>query len=126
MLEKDVHSLVVQYLKIKYPNIIFRTDFSSGMKMSIGMAKRHKSLQSHSAYPDLFIAEPRGGYCGLFIELKTLHNKLYKADGTLRKNQHHEEQAKMLTMLYARGYQAKFAQGYGEAIKIISDYLESN
>jgi hypothetical protein len=126
MLEKDVHALVCSYIRTKYPQVIFRTDYAAGLKMSIGMAKRHKALQSHSAYPDLFIAEPRGIYCGLFIELKSSNNVLYKKDGTLRKNEHHEEQARMLTMLYARGYQAKFAQGYAEAIKIINDYLESN
>jgi hypothetical protein len=118
--------LVCNYIRTKYPNVIFRTDFSSGMRMSIGMAKRHKSLQSHSAYPDLFIAEPRAGYCGMFIELKSKDNVIFKQDGTLRKNLHHEEQAKMLQMLSSRGYKAVFGLGYQDSIKQISDYLESD
>lgn len=126
MLEKDIHSLICQYIRIKYPNVIFRTDFSSGMKMSIGMARRHKSLQSHSAYPDLFIAEPRGKYAGMYLELKTLKNKIYKTDGTLLKNKHHEEQAVMLDRLKEKGYYAEFGLGYQDSINKINEYLASN
>jgi hypothetical protein len=126
MLEKDIHLMVCNYIRTKYPSVIFHTDFSSGMKMSIGMAKRNKSLQSHTAFPDLFIAEPRGGYCGMFIELKTMENKVYKKDGSLYSNQHHQQQAQMLSMLYARGYKAVFGQGYADTINKINEYFESN
>lgn len=126
MLEKDIQLLICAYIRTKYPNVIFRSDFGSGMKMSIGMARRHKALQSSRAFPDLFIIEPRGEYAGLFIELKTIDNKVFKQDGALRKDQHLSEQDAMLKQLQNRGFMAKFAQGYGEAIKIIDDYLESN
>jgi hypothetical protein len=66
------------------------------MRMSIGMAKRHKVLQYSNAYPDLFIAEPKGNYAGLFIELKTVNNVVFKKDGTMRKNEHHQEQEVMM------------------------------
>jgi hypothetical protein len=126
MLEKDVHSLICQYIRLKYPNLIFRTDFSSGMKMTIGMARRHKSLQSHSAYPDLFIAEPKGQYSGMYLELKSLKNKIFKADGTLLKNKHHEEQAEMLEKLRSKGYYAEFGLGYQDSINKINNYLAIN
>jgi len=70
MLEKDLHKLVAKYLKLKYPKVIFRTDFAAGMKMSMFMARKHNALQSSRAYPDLFIAESRKGFSGLFIEIK--------------------------------------------------------
>lgn len=126
MLEKDLHTKVCNFIRVKYPNVIFRTDFAAGMPMSIGMAKRQKVLQSHSGYPDLFIAEPRGEYSGLFLELKTESNKVFKKDGTLLANAHHKEQAEMLIMLQIRGFQALFAIGYDDAIKKIVEYLESD
>ncbi len=126
MLEKDIHIKVCNYLRTKYPNAIFRSDFASGMRMSIGMAKRHKALQSSRAFPDIFIAEPRGGYYGMFIELKTEDNVIFKKDGTLRQNEHHKEQALMLTKLYMRGYKAVFGQGYQDTIKKIDEYFESD
>ena len=126
MLEKDLHTKVCLFIKATYPNVVFRTDFGAGMPMSIGMAKRQKTLQSHSGYPDLFIAEPKGVYAGLFLELKTETNKVYKKDGTLAANTHHKEQAKMLEMLRDRGYMADFAIGYKDAVDKIQDYLESN
>ena len=118
--------MVCNYLRTKYPNAIFRSDFASGMRMSIGMAKRHKALQSSRAFPDIFIAEPRGQYYGMFIELKTEENVIFKKDGTLRQNEHHKEQALMLTKLYMRGYKAVFGQGYKDTIKQIDEYFESD
>ena len=126
MLEKDLHTLICNYIRTNYPNVIFRSDFASGMRMSIGMAKRHKALQSSRAYPDIFIAEPRCIYYGLFIEIKTKDNIVFKKDGTLRQNEHHIEQANMLSKLNDRGYKAVFGQGYQDTIKQIDNYLECN
>lgn len=58
MKEANVHYQVAQYLKHQYPQIIFRTDFAAGIKMTMGQAVKHKGLQSGKAYPDLFIAQP--------------------------------------------------------------------
>jgi hypothetical protein len=126
MLEKDIQLMVCNYLRTKYPNVLFRSDFSSGMKMSIGMARRHKALQSTRAFPDLFIIEPRGGFSGLFIELKSKDNVVFKVDGELRKNKHHEEQYNMLLELENRGFCALFGQGYKDTIDKIDNYLASN
>ena len=126
MLEKDLHTLICVYIRTNYPDAIFRSDFASGMRMSIGMAKRNKSLQSSRAYPDIFIAEPKGEYYGMFIELKTKDNIVYKKDGTLRQNEHHKEQAVMLMKLNNRGYKAVFGQGYQDTIKQIDKYFECN
>lgn len=126
MLEKDIQLLVCEYIRKKYPFAIFRSDFSSGMKMSIGMARRHKALQSSRAFPDLFIIERRHGYNGMFIELKTKDNKVYKADGTLRKDKHLEEQMLMLDMLHSRGFYTTFGEGYKDTIDKIEWYLAGN
>lgn len=126
--EELLHLKVCDFLRKNYPDVIFRTDFSSGMKMSIGQASKHKKFQSSRAYPDLFIAYPQfDGFemkeAGLFLELKAEGTKLYKKDGSLRKNQHIEEQAEILERLRKAGYCAEFAVGYAEAISKIGEYL---
>lgn len=111
--EASVHYQVAQYLKSAYPKVIFRTDFAAGIKMTMGQAVKHASLQSGRAYPDLFIAEPKikiireehnfgrdersvwySTYSGLFIELKREGaklkrdkdaNKINKGDHKIRK-----------------------------------------
>ena len=133
--EELLHLNVCDYLRKNYPDVLFRTDFSSGMKMSPGQAAKHKKFQKSRAWPDLFIAESgvvefkEDGLIahlrknGMFLELKADGTKLYKKDGTLRKNEHIEEQAEMLDKLNESGYYARFAVGYDQAIQIITDYL---
>lgn len=126
MLEKDLQILICNYLRTKYPNVLFRSDFSSGMKMTIGMARRHKALQKSRAFPDLFIIEPRNGFYGMFIELKREENKVFKADGTLRKDKHLTEQMIMLMELESRGFYTTFGEGYKDTIEKIDRYLGGN
>jgi hypothetical protein len=119
--EKLVHYQVVQYLKLQYPDVIFRTDFAAGLKMTIGQARQHKILQSSRAYPDLFIAKPVGNFHGLYIEIKNA--EIYKKDGDLKKDEHLQEQAEMLYRLRKLGYEAKFGIGFEECRSIIDKYL---
>lgn len=135
--EELLHLKVCDYLRKNYPDVLFRTDFSSGMKMIPGQAAKHKKFQKSRAWPDLFIAKSTmkieynryageqflDGYAGLFLELKAEGTQLYKKDGTLRKNKHIEEQAEMLEKLRNGNYYAEFAIGYEDAIKQIHEYL---
>ena len=133
--EEEIHLRICDYLRKNYPDVLFRTDFSSGMKMTPGQAAKHKKFQKSRAWPDLFIAESgvvefkEDGLIahlrknGMFLELKADGVKLYKKDGTLRKNKHIEEQAEILDKLNESGYYARFAVGYDETIRIITNYL---
>lgn len=126
--EEILHLKVCDYLRKNYPDVLFRTDFSSGMKMTLGQAAKHKKFQKSRAWPDLFIAytqfdgfEMKEG--GLFLELKAEGTKLYKKNGEMVVNKHYQEQAEMLEKLRLNGYIAEFAVGYDEAIEQIQDYL---
>ena len=133
--EEILHLKICDYLRKNYPDVLFRTDFSSGMKMSPWQAAKHKKFQKSRAWPDLFIAESgvvkfkEGPLIvnlrknGMFLELKADGVKLYKKDGTLRKNKHIEEQAEMLEKLRNGNYYAEFAIGYKDAIEQIHEYL---
>jgi hypothetical protein len=123
ILEADLHRQVATYLKLQYPSVIFRTDFAAGIRLNKVQASRHKALQSGRAYPDIFIAEPRNVYNGLFLELKRHRKEVYTADGKLRNLQHIREQADTLAALADKGYCALFACGWNEAKKLIDGYL---
>lgn len=126
--EETLHLKVCDYLRKNYPDVLFRTDFSSGMKMTPGQAAKHKKFQKSRAWPDLFIAcSDRDGWeikqCGLFLELKAEGTKLYKKNGEMVANKHYQEQAEMLEKLRLNGYIAEFAIGYKDAIEQIREYL---
>lgn len=134
--EENLHLKICDFLRKNYPDVIFRTDFSSGMKMTVGQAAKHKKFQSSRAYPDLFIAKTGrkkaakiNNNCiwrtlnGMFLELKAEGVKIYKKNGEIVANKHYHEQAEMLKRLRAENYYAEFAIGYEDAISQITNYL---
>ena len=121
--EENLHLKVCDYLRKNYPNVLFRTDFSSGMKMTPGQAAKHKKFQKGRAWPDLFIAESNNFASGLFLEIKAEDVIVFKKNGKIRKNKHLIEQDKMLKELRKKGYRARFAIGYNQAIFEIQQYL---
>lgn len=121
--EETLHLKVCDYLRKNYPDVLFRTDFSSGMKMTPGQAAKHKKFQKGRAWPDLFIAESNNFASGLFLEIKAEDVIVFKKNGKIRKNKHLIEQDKMLKELRKKGYRARFAIGYNQAIFEIQQYL---
>ena len=135
--EETLHLKVCDYLRKNYPDVLFRTDFSSGMKMTPGQVAKHKKFQKSRAWPDLFITKPGQDvfrdslsgekyhefFGGLFLELKAEGTKLYKKNGEMVANRHYREQAEMLKKLRDEHYYAEFVIGYEDAIKQIHEYL---
>jgi hypothetical protein len=122
--EKDLQKIICEYLQKVYPNVIYRVDYAAGMKMSIGQAMKMKRLQCTRAYPDIFIAEPKGQYAGLFIELKKDLRCVEKKDGSVKNDKHILEQMEMLKKLNEKGYKAIFTFGYTNTIARINQYLK--
>lgn len=134
MKESDLQIMVADYLRLRYPDVIFHSDYGSGIKLTVGQAARQKRMNGgRRAYPDLFIAKPRLTMQddmpiyihGLFIELKKEGTKIVKRDGEMVADAHIREQAKMLRELEDNGYMAVFACGFDEAKKVIDWYLKS-
>lgn len=119
--ELNVHSAVCKYLKLK--QLMFISDFGAGIKLTKGMAMRQKMQKSDHDWPDIFVAEPRGIYHGLFIELKRDTDSLYNKDGTMIKSQHLTDQLICINMLNEKGYYARFACGTTEAVELVDKYL---
>lgn len=124
--EATLQEQVCDYLKLQYPGTIFHSDFASGMKMTVGQAMRCHRIQSSRAWPDIFVAEPRDGWCGLFIELKAKGTTIFKKDGEITSNIHIQEQNHILSLLRLKGYKAEFAVGFESAKKIIDEYFGRN
>ncbi len=124
--EQKVHNAVVQYLKLQYPKVIFRSD-GGGLRLPIGLAVQFKNQQMSRAYPDLFIAEPtqcEGAFLGgLYIEIKKDRNEYLTKKGEIRESEHIQEQYEMLQALEEKGYAAEFGGGIDECKQIIDDYL---
>ena len=137
--ETNLQAQIADYLRLQYPDIMFHSDFGSGIKLTIGQAKIQKRQNGgRRAWPDMFISEPKE-ICWMeigdkFVPTKWLHG-LYievKKDGTRLKKKngewatpHIKEQAGMLERLRAKGYKAEFGVGFEECKKIIDEYLRS-
>jgi hypothetical protein len=94
---------VADYLRRQYPDALWRSDYASGLKLTMAQAVQHKRLQSGRGWPDIQIMEPSsvfyGDYSGLFIELKREGVVIWNKDGSLRKDELLEEQARTLAAL---------------------------
>ena len=148
--EAQLQVQVADYLRVFYPNVLFHSDYGSGVKLTMSQAVMQKRQNGgRRSWPDIFIAKTHytdeGVYkasleheksesdllwaCvkaykhGLFIELKREGTKIYKKDGTLVADEHIREQFDLLESLRKEGYVAEFACGFEEAKKIIDDYL---
>lgn len=124
MREHDIYKMIADYLRYQYPTVIYRFDLAADLKLTMGQASKHKRLQRYRGYPDLFIAEPKGKYSGLFLEIKKDGVRIFKQDGTLVSDEHIREQFDMLADLRQRGYAAEFAIGFESAKKLIDDYMK--
>ena len=124
--EVQTHERIVRFLKRDHPGVVFKTDFSAGLKLPIWLATRQRKLQYKRGFPDLFIYKPiktaDSFYCGLALEIKKPGIRLKKADGSWA-NDHFREQADMLSELSKHHYAGAFAIGYDEAVDIIECYL---
>lgn len=131
--EADLQIQVADYLRLRYPNVIFHSDFGSGIKLTMRQAAMQKRMNGgQRAYPDMFIALPKlrrnkdGLHVythGLFIELKREGTRILKKDGEYVADKHIREQAKMLQELELLGYRAVFAVGFDQAKQIIDSYM---
>ena len=119
--EKELQKMVCEYIKLKYPNVLFNSDMA-GIKLTMGQAVAAKNLRSHNGFPDLAIYEPKRGYNGLFLELKAQETKIHKKDGTFV-SEHVREQNYILEELKKRGFAATFSIGFDATRNFIDWYL---
>ena len=123
MSEAELQKQVAIYIRMQYPDVIFHSDFGSGVKLTPWQAKMQKMQNGgRRAWPDLFLAEPVGKHHGLFVELKKEGTRLKKKKGDWA-SEHIAEQDVVLSELNDKGYKAEFAIGFEQALNLIDNYL---
>ncbi len=121
--ESKLQTTVSAYLKQCFPKTEFMCDMAAGMKLPIGQATLAARWRSSSGLPDVIIFEKRGDWNALMLELKTEAATLWKADGSLRKNDHLENQQAMHIKLRNKSYYACFGKGFDHCRVIIDWYM---
>ena len=102
----------IQFNSARYRGLDLAYATASGLKMSIGaLMKAHKAGIIKKGLPDIVIPVARGGYHGLYIELKSKNGIVSPA------------QSEFIGKLMNEGYSSVIAWGYDEAIKMINDYF---
>lgn len=101
-----------EYSLGKYPQLSLLFHVPNGGFRSAATAGRMKAEGVKAGVPDLCLPVARGGYHGLFIEMKA------------GKNKPTELQKKWLTDLQEQGYLTAVCYGWEEAARLLTDYLE--
>ena len=98
----------------KIPELKLLFHIPNGGKRNIVTARRLKAEGVKAGVPDLFLPVPRGGYHGLFVEMKAGKNKTT------------EKQDVWITDLRQQGYKVVVCYGCEEAMTEIKEYLFKN
>ncbi|QRN55916.1 VRR-NUC domain-containing protein [Dyella caseinilytica] len=98
-----------------WPELRWLHHCPNGEQRAKSTAVKLKAMGVKSGVPDLELPVPRGGFHGLYIEMKRTEG------GRLSK-----EQREWRDHLTASGYEWAMCEGHVEAIAVISDYLASD
>jgi len=122
--EKTLSAQVAQFLFLQYNGIIHRFDIGADVKLSKKQAIFVKySLRHERGFPDLMIFEMRGGYGGLFIELKKDRDEVFTKSGDYRQDKHNVEQREFHIRLRKKGYRVEYGFGFKDTIEKIRAYM---
>lgn len=115
--EDDIQKQIIDWAKHKKVNgkplseLIHHSP--NGGQRHIVTATRFKAMGTLAGFPDLFVFIARGGFNGLFIELKKPKGRVSAI------------QQQRIDALNEQGYRAVVCYGFDESIKAITDYLET-
>lgn len=120
----NLQDIVTYYIRVMYPNVIFRMDISA-IKKRLDFRFIKYLQPKNNVYPSLFIAEPSGEFHGLYIEFVAETENIYNKSGKLKSDELRKKK-EMLDILYSKGYYTAIGAGYMSCIDTINSYLNSN
>lgn len=119
-----LHIQICDYLRLQHRGVIFMSDYSAGIRLTLAQASKRKRMNYKRGMPDLYILRARQGYHGLALELKNEGVSVYLKDGeTVRADKHFLEQAAFHDELRSEGWRVEFVCGFEAAKHVIDDYL---
>lgn len=136
--ETDLQIKIARYISQEYSDVIFISS-GNGIKKNKAQAGIWRAINSEKGQPDMILLHPSRGYHGLCLEIKKDGEKVYKKDGSLRRQMvkvknkygivvgeynHLQKQHDCLLALNNRGYFARFVIGYDKAIQAIDWYMQ--
>lgn len=102
-----------------YPEIALLFAIPNGGHRNLLVARKMKAEGVKAGVPDMFLPVARGGFHGMFLELKTEVNRPKRGG----KGGLSDLQTQWLADLRDQGYRAEVAYGAREAIAMIEGYL---
>tara|TARA_R100001594_G_scaffold54785_1_gene88358 strand:- start:1229 stop:1576 length:348 start_codon:yes stop_codon:yes gene_type:complete len=108
--EDRLQSEVVKYIRYAYPKARYCASLG-GIRTTYKQAVKAKNTGYVKGFPDLFIYEPKKGYHGLAIEIKTIKGRPTK------------EQKEWIEALKERNYKAEIVKGLPAILELIDEYL---
>jgi len=97
----------------RYPELALLHHIPNGGSRGKIEAARFKAEGVKAGVPDIFLPVPRGEHHGLYIELKRRHGSRIS-----------QAQAWWMEHLLGQGYCVAVCHGWGEAARVIEDYLQ--
>ena len=116
LLEDEEQMLLIQWADWnlgKWPELALLFHIPNGGRRSAAEAGRFRAMGVKKGVPDLFLPVARGGFHGLFIEMKR------RRGGSLS-----PEQGDWLEALRGEGYRALRCDGWEQARDALVEYLE--
>jgi hypothetical protein len=121
--EFDVQKTLCEYVAWRYPKAEYFGDLAGTHKK----ATKEYQLRKGRGWPDFYLFELMDTrFNSLMLELKKEGQEkyLFNKDGSLRQNQHLQEQLAKIHKMRARGFCAGFAVGAVAACAIVDAYLD--
>jgi len=113
--EESIHKSIIEWINISPPLKDFRNfiiHIPNQGKRTARFGRKLKDMGMRKGVSDLFIAAPKRGYSGAWIELKSKHGILSK------------DQFDFLQDMTSQNYCTNVCKSYDECIEFIHWYLE--
>ncbi len=105
-----------------YPELALLNGSLNGVRLTIGQAVKAKKQGMRSGFPDIFLPVARGGYHGLFIELKVEPYRNHRNKTVYPKVS--KNQKWWIEELTKHGYRAVICKGFDVAMTETLNYLQ--